>query len=73
MASDRAFEAFGIERRHPPLLVYQGAVGEDRHHVRLKLPIAVGQDRTVFVYADPGYETDLTGALCTKWKEREST
>ena len=53
----RAFEALGIERRHLPLRVYRGAVGEARHHFRLKLPIALEPDRAVFVYADPGYET----------------
>ena len=53
----RAFEALGIERRHLPLRVYRGAVGEARHHFRLKLPIAVEPDWAVFVYADPGYET----------------
>ena len=53
----RAFEALGIERRHPPLRVYRGAVRETRRHFRLKLPIAVEPDRAVFVYADPGYET----------------
>ena len=53
----RAFEALGIERRHLPLRVYRGAVGEARHHFRLKLPIALEPDRAIFVYADPGYET----------------
>ena len=53
----RAFEALGIERRHLPLRVYRGAVGEARHHFRLKLPIALEPDRAVFVYADPRYET----------------
>ena len=53
----RAFESLGIERRHLPLRVYRGAVGETRHHFRLKLPIALEPDRAIFVYADPGYET----------------
>ena len=53
----RAFEALGIERRRLPLPVYRGAVGETRRHFRLKLPIALETDRTVFVYVDPGYET----------------
>ena len=53
----RAFEPLGIERRHLPLRVYRGAVGEARHHFRLKLPIALEPDRAVLVYADPGYET----------------
>ena len=52
-----AFKALGIERRHLPLRVYRGAVGETRHYFRLKLPIAVEPDRAVFVYADPGYGT----------------
>ena len=33
----RAFEALGIERRHLPLRVYRGAVGESRRHFQLKL------------------------------------
>ena len=53
----RAFEALGIERRHLPLRVYRGAVGETRHYFRLKLPIALEPKRAVFVYADPGHET----------------
>ena len=52
-----AFEALGIEPRHLPLRVYQVAVGETRHHFRLKLPIALEPDRAVFVYAEPGNET----------------
>ena len=53
----RAFEVLGIERRHLPLRVYRGAVGEARHDFRLMLPIALEPDRAVFVYVDPGYET----------------
>ena len=52
-----AFEALGIERRHLPLRVYRRAVGEGRHHFRLKLPTALEPDRAIFVYVDPGYET----------------
>ena len=53
----RAFEALGIERRHLPLRVYRGAVGETRRYFPLKLPIALEPGRAVFVYVDPGYET----------------
>ena len=56
-AKVRAFEALGSERRHLPLRVYRGVVGEARHHFRLKLPISVEPDQAVFVYVDPGYET----------------
>ena len=52
-----AFEALGIERRHLPLRVHRGAVGETRHHFQLKLPIALEPSRAVFVYVDPGHET----------------
>ena len=53
----RAFEPLGIERRHLPLRVYRGAVGETRRHFQFKLPIALETDRTVFVYVDPRYRT----------------
>ena len=53
----RAVEALGIERRHLPLRVYRGAVGEARHHFRLMLPIAVGPDWAIFAYIDPGMST----------------
>ena len=53
----RAFESLGIERRHLPLRVHRGAVGETRRYFQLKLPIALEPDRAVFVYVDPGYET----------------
>ena len=36
-----AFEALGIERRHLPLRVHRGAVGETQHYFRLKLSIAL--------------------------------
>ena len=54
----RAFESLGIERRRLPLRVYRGAVREPRHYFRLKLPIAVEEDRAIFVYVDPGHVTD---------------
>ena len=53
-----AFESLGIERRYLPLRVYRGAVGEKRHYFRLKLPIALEPGRTIFVYVDPGHESD---------------
>ncbi len=53
----RVFEALGIERRHLPLRVYRGAVGETWHYFPLKLPIALEPSRAVFVFIDPGYDT----------------
>ena len=54
----RAFEALGIERRYLPLRVYRGAVGGTRHYFQLKLPLALERERGVFVFVDPGYDTD---------------
>ena len=53
----RAFESLGIERRHLPLRIHRGAVGQTRHYFQLKLPIALEPYRAVFIYVDPGYET----------------
>lgn len=53
----RAFESLGIDRWHLPMRMHRGAVEEARHYFQLKLPIALEPDRTVFVYADPGYGT----------------
>ena len=52
-----AFEALGIERRHLPLRVHRGAVGETPHYFLLKLPIALEPGRAIFVFVDPGYDT----------------
>ena len=48
----------GIERRYLPLRVYRGAGGGIRHYFQLKLPVALERDRAVFVFVDPGYDTD---------------
>ena len=52
-----AFEALGIERSLLPVRVYRGAAGDTRRYFPLKLPVALGADGAVFVYADPGHET----------------
>ena len=60
----RAFESLGIERRHVPLRVYRGAVGEARHHFRLKLPIAVEPDRRVGTAHSEAQQQDDNRGLC---------
>ena len=52
-----AFEAVGIERRLLPQRTYRGAAGNIRRHFHLGLPLALGAERAVFVYVDPGHET----------------
>ena len=52
-----AFEALGIERRVLPQRTYRGAAGNIRRHFHLGLPLALGAERAVFVYVDPGNET----------------
>ena len=53
----RAFEALGIERRVLPMRVYRGTAGHTRRYFPLKLPVALGTEAAVFVYADPGHDT----------------
>ena len=52
-----AFEALGIERRILPQRVYRGATGNIRRYFPLLLPVALDDERAVFVYADPGHHT----------------
>ena len=52
-----AFEALGIERRVLPQRSYRGAAGNIRRHFHLGLPLALDEERAVFVYVDPGHET----------------
>ena len=52
-----AFEALGIERALLPVKVYGSGVHETRRHFPVKLPVALGPARAVFVYADPGHDT----------------
>ena len=52
-----AFEALGIERRILPQRVYRGATENIRHYFPLLLPVALDDERAVFVYADPGHHT----------------
>ncbi len=52
-----AFEALGVDREILPVRVYRGAAGETRRYFPLKLPVALGTEAAVFVYADPGHET----------------
>ena len=52
-----AFEALGIERRLLPSRLYRGAAGSTRRYFPLKLPVALGAGRALFVYAEPGHDT----------------
>ena len=52
-----AFEALGIERQLLPQRVYRGAAGNLLRHFPLGLPVALDDERAVFVYVDPGHET----------------
>ena len=54
----RCFDALGVGRQNLPRRVYRGAVGETRRYFALKLPIAVEEDKAIFVYVDPGHATD---------------
>ena len=52
-----AFEALGIDRGILPQRVYQGAAGNLRRYFPLRLPVALDDERAVFVYVDPGHGT----------------
>ena len=52
-----AFEALRIDRRILPQRVHRGAAGNIRHRFPLGLPVALDDERAVFVYVDPGHET----------------
>ena len=52
-----AFEALGIERRILLQRTYRGTAGHFRRHFHLGLPVALNEERAVFVYVDPGHET----------------
>ncbi len=52
-----AFEALGIERELLPSRLYRGAAGTTRRFFPVKLPVALGPERAVFVYADSGHRT----------------
>ena len=52
-----AFEALGIERQLLPQRVYRGALGNLLRYFSLGLPVALDDERAVFVYVDPGHET----------------
>ena len=52
-----AFEGLGIERRILPQRTYRGAAGGFRRYFPLRLPVALGAERAVFVYVDPGHQT----------------
>ena len=52
-----AFEALGIERSLLPVRVYRGAAGNTRRHFPVKLPVALGARRALFVYTDPGHRS----------------
>ena len=53
-----AFEALSIGRSLLPVRVYRGAAGETRRHFPVKLPVALDSARALFVYAEPGHDTD---------------
>ena len=52
-----AFEALGIGRTLLPSRLYRGAIDDTRRYFPIKLPVALGPDRAVFVYAEPGHDT----------------
>ena len=52
-----AFEALGIDHGILPQRVYRGAAGNLRRYFPLRLPVALDDERAVFVYVDPGHET----------------
>ncbi len=52
-----AFEALGIERELLPSRLYRGAAGTTRRFFPVKLPVALGPEHAVFVYADSGHRT----------------
>ncbi len=52
-----AFEALGIERKLLPSRLYRGAASDTRRYFPVKLPVALGPDRALFVYAEPGHDT----------------
>ena len=54
----RRLLSLGIERGLLPLRIYRGTAGNTRRFFPLKLPVALDADRALFVYADPGYETE---------------
>ncbi|MCE2398799.1 MAG: hypothetical protein J4F34_07185 [Gemmatimonadetes bacterium] len=52
-----AFEALGIERQILPQRAYRRAAGNLLRHFPFRLPVALDDERVVFVYVDPGHET----------------
>ncbi len=52
-----AFEALGIERKLLPSRLYRGAASDTRRYFPVKLPVALGPDHALFVYAEPGHDT----------------
>ena len=52
-----AFDSLGIERGLLPVRVYRGAATAARRYFPVKLPVALGSGRAVFLYADPGHRT----------------
>ena len=52
-----AFDSLGIERGLLPVRVYRGAATAARRYFPVRLPVALGSGRVVFLYADPGHRT----------------
>ena len=52
-----AFEKLGIEKSLLPSRLYRGAAGGARRYFHIKLPVAVDEERAVFVHVDPGHRT----------------
>ena len=53
-----AFEILGIRSWLLPVRLYRGAAGSTRRYFPQKLPVALDATRAVFVYVDPGHDTD---------------
>ena len=53
-----ALDALNIPRRLYPKRRYASAGGSVTRYFFLKLPIAIGEKETIFVYTDPGRDTD---------------
>ncbi|MDE2870208.1 MAG: hypothetical protein OXQ94_00750 [Gemmatimonadota bacterium] len=61
------FEALGIARSAMPVRVYRGAAGGARRYFPRGMPVALDSRRSVFVHADPGYDTSTA---LRSWRDR---
>ncbi len=62
-----AFEALDMGRSLMPVRVYRGAAGGARRYFPRGMPVALDSRRTVFVHADPGYDTSTA---LRSWRDR---